>query len=46
MSKKQFEVELPEEVLSGFGWNEAEVPSPVREALVMEPVRLGRISET
>ena len=46
MSKKQLEVELPEEVLSGFGWNEAEAPSRVREAFVMELVRLDRISET
>jgi len=46
VSKKQFEVELPKEVLSAFGWNEAEVLSRVPEALVMELVRLDRISET
>jgi hypothetical protein len=43
--EKHFEVELPEEVLVGFGWQEAEVPHRVREALVMELVRLDRISE-
>ena len=46
MSQKQLEVELPEEVRSGFGCNEAEVSSRVREALVLELVRLDRISET
>lgn len=30
---KRFEVELPEEVLACFGWQEAEVPRKVREAL-------------
>lgn len=45
MAGKHFEVELPEEVLTGFGWQEAEVPHRVREALVMELVRLDRLSE-
>ena len=43
---KHFEVELPEAVLTGFGWQEAEVPQRVREALVMELLRLDRLSET
>jgi hypothetical protein len=45
VSEKHFEVDLPEEVLAGFGWQEAEVPHRVREALVMELVRLDRLSE-
>lgn len=46
MNDKHFEVELPEAVLTGFGWQEAEVPQRVREALVMELLRLDRLSET
>lgn len=45
MNEKHFEVELPEAVLTGFGWQEAEVPQRVREALVMELLRLDRLSE-
>lgn len=45
MPEKHFEVDLPEEVLVGFGWREGEVPNGVREALVMELVRLDRLSE-
>jgi hypothetical protein len=45
MAEKHFEVELPEEVLAGFGWQEAEVPHKVREALVMELLRLDQLSE-
>ncbi len=45
MNAKHFDVELPEEVLAGFGWQEPEVPQRVREALVMELLRLERISE-
>ena len=32
MADKHFEVELPEEVLAGFGWHETEVPHKIREA--------------
>src|SRR5260221_10481745 len=32
--QKYFEVELPEEVLARFGWQETEVPRRIREALV------------
>ncbi len=45
MTEKLFNVELPDEVLSAFGWQEAEVPHRVREALVMELLRLDRLSE-
>jgi Uncharacterised protein family (UPF0175) len=45
MADKRFEVELPEEVLAGFGWQDIDVPSKVREALVMNLLRLDRISE-
>jgi hypothetical protein len=45
MADKRFEVELPEEVLAGFGWQDADVPCKVREALVMDLLRLDRISE-
>lgn len=45
MADKRFEVELPEEVLAAFGWQEAQVPQKLREAIVMELLRLDRISE-
>jgi hypothetical protein len=45
MAGKRFEVELPEEVLAGFGWQDGEVPERMREAMVMELLRRGRISE-
>ena len=45
MAEKDFSVSLPPEVLGGFGWNESEVPSRVREALVMELLRLDKLSE-
>ena len=45
MADKRFEVELPEEVLAGFGWQEADVPRRVREALVMELLRRDQLSE-
>ena len=45
MPEKHFEINLPEEVLVGFGWQDAEVPRRVREALVMELLRLDRVSE-
>jgi hypothetical protein len=32
-------------VVGGFGWSESEVPSRVREALVMDLLRLDRLSE-
>jgi hypothetical protein len=45
VAEKDFSVSLPPEVVGGFGWNESEVPSRVREALVMELLRLDRLSE-
>lgn len=45
MAERHFEVDLPEEVLTSFGWPEEEVPHKVREALIMELLRLGQISE-
>ncbi len=45
MAERHFKVKLPEEVLTGFGWQESEVPRRVREALIMELVRLDRVSE-
>jgi hypothetical protein len=45
MTDKRFEVELPEEVLAGFGWQETDVPGRVREALVMELLRRDQLSE-
>jgi hypothetical protein len=45
MAEKHFEVSLPEEVLTGFGWEEAEVPGKLREALVMELLRRDDVTE-
>ena len=45
MAEKDFRVSLPQEVVGGFGWNESEVPSRVREALVMDLLRLDKLSE-
>jgi hypothetical protein len=45
VAEKDFHVSLPQEVVGGFGWNESEVPSRVREALVMDLLRLDRRSE-
>ena len=36
MAEKDFHVSLPQEVVGGFGWKESEVPSRVRDALVMD----------
>ena len=45
VADKDFSVSLPPEVVGGFGWKESEVPSRVREALVMELLRLDKLSE-
>jgi hypothetical protein len=45
VAEKRFEVELPEEVLLGFGWAEGEVSRRVREALLMDLLRLDKLSE-
>lgn len=45
MAAKRFQVDLPEEVLASFGWQDAEVPGKVREALVMDLLRRHVISQ-
>ncbi len=45
MAEKDFQVSLPSEVVGAFGWNDSEVPQRVREALVMDLLRLDRLSE-
>jgi hypothetical protein len=45
VAEKDFHISLPQAVVRGFGWNESEVPSRVRETLVMELLRLDRLSE-
>ena len=45
MAERQFRVALPEEVLEALNWQDAEVPRRVRETLVMELLRLDRLSE-
>ena len=45
MAEKDFQVSLPPEVVGAFGWNDSEVPRRVREALVMDLLRLDRLSE-
>jgi len=45
VSEKRFEVELPDEVVAGFGWHDPEVPHKIREALVMELLRRDQLSE-
>ena len=45
MAEKDFQVSLPQEVVGAFGWNDSEVPKRVREALVMDLLRLDRLSE-
>ncbi len=45
MAEKGFHVTLPQEVVGGFGWKDSEVPHRVREALVMDLLRLDRLSE-
>jgi len=45
VADKHFEVDLPEEVVAGFGWQESEVPQRLREALVMELLHRDTLSE-
>ena len=42
---RRFQVDLPDEILSGFGWQEEEVPSKLRETFVLELLRLDQLSE-
>lgn len=46
VADKHFDVALPEEVLAGLGWHEADVPRNLREMVVMELLRRDHISET
>ena len=45
MANKRFQVDLPDDVMRGFGWSEHEVPARVREALVMDLLRFDKITE-
>ena len=45
MREEHFEIMLPEEVIAGFGWAEDEVPSRVREVLVMALLRRRAVSQ-
>jgi predicted HTH domain antitoxin len=45
MTDKHFEVELPEEVVEWFGWQDREVPERMRETLVMDLLRRHVISQ-
>ena len=45
MADKHFEVDLPEEVVKWLGWQDAEVPSRISEALVMDLLRRHVISQ-
>ena len=42
---RNYTVTLPDFILTSFGWNESETPSRIREALVMELLRMDRITE-
>ena len=46
MAEKRYSVTLPDYILPSFGWDEAEAPYRIKEALVMELLRLDRISES
>jgi uncharacterized protein UPF0175 len=45
MASRHFDVELPEDLLAAFGWRDGEISDRVREALVMQLLRVDRISE-
>lgn len=45
LAEKDFQVSLPQEVVGAFGWADSEVPRRVREALVMDLLRVDRLSE-
>ncbi len=42
---KHFAITLPEEVVAGFGWADEEVPTRIREVLVMELLRRYAMSQ-
>ena len=45
MAEKRYSVTLPDYILPSFGWDESEAPYRIKEVLVMELLRLDRISE-
>ena len=45
MVDKSYAVALPDYILDCFGWKESEAPQRIREALVMELLRLDRLTE-
>ena len=45
MADKSFTVSLPARILATFGWNESEAPRRISETLVMELLRLNRLTE-
>ena len=45
MAEKRYSVILPDYILPSFGWDESEASYRIKEALVMELLRLDRISE-
>ena len=45
MADGNFAVVLPHSVLEAFGWDESETPQRIKETLVMELLRMDRISE-
>ena len=45
MTEKHFEIMLPEEVVACFGWAEHEVPTRIREVLVIELLRRHAMSQ-
>lgn len=45
MSEKSYSVTLPDFIPTSFGWNEPETPTRIRETLVIELLRMDRITE-
>lgn len=45
MAAKSFTVSLPAHILTTFGWNESEAARRISETLVMELLRLDRLTE-
>ena len=45
MSERSYSVTLPDFIPESFGWNELETPSRIRETLVIDLLRMNRITE-
>lgn len=45
MKEKLFNISVPSKVMMGFRWREGEVTERIREVLVMDLLRRGRLSE-